>query len=92
MRGKSLDARGLSRHLGDYGIKSRLIRFGEDVRRGYRREDLCDAWERYLPKALTESVTRVTGVTDADAVTGVTDVTQPASVAGRWHADADIPF
>jgi hypothetical protein len=54
--GKPINARGLSKRLGGYGIKSKPVRIGEKVERGYTREDLADAWERYLPRPKTEQV------------------------------------
>ncbi len=50
IRGKALDARNLSRRLGKYDIKPKLLRIGERVARGYERSDLADAWSRYLPE------------------------------------------
>jgi hypothetical protein len=47
--GKPLNTRGLSKRLSEYGIKSKPVRLGEKVERGYSREDLADAWGRYLP-------------------------------------------
>ena len=47
--GKPLNARGLSRRLGSYGIKPSTIRVGDKTPRGYAREHLADAWARYLP-------------------------------------------
>jgi hypothetical protein len=47
--GKPLNARGLSRRLGGYGIKPKVVRVGTATPRGYVREDLADAWARYLP-------------------------------------------
>jgi Protein of unknown function (DUF3631) len=47
--GKPLNARGLARRLGSYGIKSKTVRVGDKTPRGYAREDLADAWARYLP-------------------------------------------
>jgi hypothetical protein len=49
IRGKALDARSLSRRLGKYGIKPKVIRIGDKTPRGYDRGDLHDAWIRYLP-------------------------------------------
>jgi hypothetical protein len=46
--GKPLNARGLSRRLGGYGIKPGTIRVGDKTPRGYARQDLADAWARYL--------------------------------------------
>jgi hypothetical protein len=61
--GKPINARGLSKRLGAYGIKSTTVRVGERVERGYRRQDLADAWSRYLPSSPNSSVTAVTAVT-----------------------------
>jgi hypothetical protein len=49
IRGKPLDDRGLARRLKGYGIKSRNVRIGERVPKGYAAEDFHDAWSRYLP-------------------------------------------
>lgn len=79
LRGKQLDARGLSIRLGRYQVKRRLLRIGQWVGKGYAREDLHDAWARYLGSPSEKSVTSVTSVTMADSeaksVTPVTDVT-----------------
>ena len=48
IRGKALDARGLSRRLDKYGISRSTFRIGERTFKGYQREDLADAWSRYL--------------------------------------------
>lgn len=76
IRGKALDARGLSRRLRKYEIKPRPIRSGSDVFRGYSRDDLDDAWARYLPHPRSrESVTSVTPLQPEPERNGVTDVT-----------------
>jgi hypothetical protein len=49
LRGKAIDPRGLARRLKQYGISSTKVRIGETTLQGYRREDLSDAWSRYLP-------------------------------------------
>jgi hypothetical protein len=60
--GKALDARGLAQRLGRYDIKSRNIRdTSGKVLKGYMREDLLDAWSRYLAEKLSN-----TGVNDLD--------------------------
>lgn len=48
LRGKPLDARGLSRRLGKYGIKPHVVRIGEVTPRGYELGDFHDVWRRYL--------------------------------------------
>ncbi|HET9256858.1 MAG TPA: DUF3631 domain-containing protein [Pseudonocardiaceae bacterium] len=57
LRGKALDSRGLAHRLKPYGITSTKVKIADASVRGYRREDLHDAWQRYLPR-------------DRDGVTG----------------------
>jgi hypothetical protein len=47
--GKPINDRKLGRRLREYGVKSKVIRVGDRTPRGYLREDLQDAWLRYLP-------------------------------------------
>ena len=53
LKGKPLDPRRLSRLLSDYDLKPGDVRADvkgeEKVRKGYKRYDLHDAWQRYLP-------------------------------------------
>ncbi len=49
LRGRELDARGLSRRLAKYGIKPKVHRTGSVTARGYAAADLVDTWRRYLP-------------------------------------------
>lgn len=50
LKGKPIGVRGLATMLGRYGIKPRKVReTGGKPLQGYRREELYDAWERYLP-------------------------------------------
>jgi hypothetical protein len=77
LRGKPLDARGLSRRLSKYGVKPRQMRVGDRIVRGYDLADLRDPFERYLSPSPSDSdVTSVTAVhRRSDACNGVTDVT-----------------
>jgi hypothetical protein len=54
--GKPLDARGLSRRLHPYGIKPTDVRETGDGPnlKGYKREDLHDAWSRYLVRDMRD--------------------------------------
>jgi hypothetical protein len=63
LRGKPLDARGLSRLLVQYEVRRTTVRIGHLVGKGYKRDDLHDAWQRYIGVAAKESVTSVTPVT-----------------------------
>ncbi len=64
LRGKSLEPRRLANYLRPYGIKSKTIRISTSTAKGYTREDLSDAWERYLDTDSDRSVTAVTNVTN----------------------------
>jgi len=46
--GKGMNSRDLARHLKPYGVKPRTVRVGDKTPKGYRAEDLRDAWGRYL--------------------------------------------
>jgi hypothetical protein len=65
-KGEPLDARGLALRLRQYGIKSTTVRIGSAVAKGYRVEDLFDAWHRYLPPLPLSQRTAVTSVTTTD--------------------------
>lgn len=49
LKGKALESRGLARMLSRYDVKSCKLRIGATTANGYRRTDLHDAWQRYLP-------------------------------------------
>jgi hypothetical protein len=54
--GKPLNARGLAQRLRKYGVTSKTVRVGPgpgDTPKGYTREELWDAWQRYLPPSTT---------------------------------------
>jgi hypothetical protein len=65
IRGKPLNDRGLAQRLRKYEIKPKVIRIGETTHRGYDRQDLHDAWKRYLGAPPEESVTNVTSETSS---------------------------
>ena len=48
LRGKPLNARGLSNRLRPYGVSPTTVRFGATLAKGYSRNSLWDAWIRYL--------------------------------------------
>lgn len=65
LRGKALDARGLSYRLKKYEVKPKQLKMegGRNVR-GYEKSDLLDSWKRYLPEPPTYSA-----ATDATTAT-----------------------
>ena len=53
-KGKGLTPNGLSRLLKPFGISPRTIRLGDSTPKGYLRESLVDAFERYLPRVSSQ--------------------------------------
>ncbi len=72
LRGNGIDARWLSRQLGKYDVKPKVIRLGYGTQRGYEAADLADPWSRYLTATSTpgpppqESETSVTTETPTE--------------------------
>ena len=56
LRGKPLDARGLSRRLHKYGVGPKDVRVDGKVVKGYDAADLHDPWTRYLTNLPTSPV------------------------------------
>lgn len=75
LRGKPLDSRALARLLSGYQVKPANVRIGTSVVKGYKRECLHDAWQRYLPP---EAV----GVPPMESATSATSATRPCDVCG----------
>ncbi len=46
--GRRLEAKDLADLLRPYGVQRCTIRFGDKTKKGYRRSDLVQVWERYL--------------------------------------------
>lgn len=85
MRGKPINARGIASLLGKFGIKSKNIPVGKSRPKGYTREQLHDAWTRYLPPAPKIDATSATYATanngtgfEVAAKSEVADKTLPA--------------
>ncbi len=60
LRGKPLEPRSLSAQLKEYGARPKQVRVGGQTGKGYAREDLQDAWVRYLPPLPSKSETSET--------------------------------
>jgi hypothetical protein len=82
--GKGLDSRGLASRLRKYDIHPKDVRLGEDVRKGYKAEDLADSWSRYL-QSLPEVVMRMMlkAVFDTEAASEVMSSGQGREVNRR---------
>jgi phage/plasmid primase-like uncharacterized protein len=73
LRGKPLDSRRLANLLQPYGVTSKQVKIGGINQRGYLREDLHDAWTRYLP--LKEEESEALGQPPQAAATSATNAT-----------------
>jgi hypothetical protein len=84
LKGKALDSRGLARMLSRYEVKSCKLRLGMTTANGYRRADLHDAWQRYLPASPHVSGTSGTsGTGQTGSVPHVPDVPLPMGGEGN---------
>ncbi len=81
LRGNPLDARGLARRLRQYGVTSGSVRCGDVTGKGYRRDEMHDAWSRYLPALTDGSQGSQPSLAPRATVTLVTDVTPLVSAA-----------
>jgi Protein of unknown function (DUF3631) len=89
LRGKPLDARGLARRLRPYEVRPATIRVGDATPKGYRREDLADAWSRYLPDTPATGATSATP--QASNVAPVADVADSGETASGPLFEPDDP-
>jgi hypothetical protein len=87
--GRPLTARDLAKLLNPYGVKPKVVRFGESTARGYRREDFSEPWRRYLAGVSVTSETSVTSL--ARHVTDVTSVTDAPGAGVADDADRAAP-
>jgi len=55
-RGKPVAEGWVAQQLRPYGIQPKGIRIGEQVAKGYRKEDFMEAFRRYVPRAEVEAL------------------------------------
>jgi Protein of unknown function (DUF3631) len=70
-KGKQLTALQLANLLKPYGVASKQVRVGPSTNKGYRKEDLHDAWDRYLGDPHLKGETYETLETDGGGVSCV---------------------
>jgi hypothetical protein len=82
--GKGLRSRDLARRLKPFGVKSKTVKIDGESLKGYHRDDLEDAWIRYLPgvgeppsPASPSPVHRASEVTFSNEVTSPRSETSP---------------
>jgi len=72
LRGGPINARRLAALLRPYGVKRCQVRIGNWTGKGYRAEDLRDAWSRYLGPPAMEPETSETRAAANDDANGAT--------------------
>jgi len=90
--GKGLDGRGLAKLLKPYGVHRTTVRIGDKTAKGYRRDELTDAWDRYLPpqegnKGNTGNAETAETTESPQSTGDVTDVTPVTDLDGVTVAD-----
>jgi hypothetical protein len=80
LRGKPLDSRRLARMLRPYNVSPETIRTATGTPKGYKRQALWDAWQRYLPATPSERKTGATSATSEWA----------ASLGNQRHGNAAV--
>jgi hypothetical protein len=90
LRGRPLDARGLSRRLSKFDVGSHTVRVGVVTGKGFSRDDLADSWRRYLPANVTHTAANVTLVTP-NVTPNVTHMEAGAIERERGEEEGKIP-
>src|SRR5262245_22986612 len=96
LRGKALNPRMLANYLRQYSVRSKVIRVGSATLHGYAREDLHDAWKRYVPTSAicpASNETSATTATQADSgdtpAFDIGHIRSETSATDATHADTD---
>src|SRR5262249_35112458 len=85
LKGKPLDDRGLAHRLRQYGLKSKNLRIGAGVVKGYARMDFADAWSRYVPSLADKSATSATSAASEETrAENVADAVACSGGNGRY--------
>ena len=82
-RKPALNDRRLANMLRPYRIKSRTVRIGEHVAKGYLATDFVDAWNRYLDPSQAERYKRYKRYNIDNQNNNVTDVTDVSVRSGN---------
>lgn len=90
-KGEGLNTRQLARLLRPYGVHSTQVMVGGRSAKGYRREDMHDAWIRYLPDEAPSTTSEKgnegnTGNYQPTDVTHITHITHPPEGKGDCPA------
>jgi putative DNA primase/helicase len=84
-KGFPITPRQLANKLKAYGIHSKTIRIGDDTAKGYEKDQLTEAFSRYIPPSPSASVTasQPTPAKDLRAFQSVTQA-DDVTVVNRW--------
>ena len=82
-RGKPMSPRQLSTKLGEFGIKSKDIRIGSVVKRGYDKADFAECFDRYLSRGTTLSSATTLQPSNGAVYSEISSATEVDHVADR---------
>ena len=96
LNGRTLDPRRLAATLRRYGVRSTKVRPPDGTpKQGYRREDLWDAWQRYLPEVPAEAEHPEHASPAADSLLsdgpGAVPLIVPDAAPVPEHGDSRVP-
>jgi Protein of unknown function (DUF3631) len=93
LKGKPLNDNQLARRLRQYDVKSRNVRIGDAVPKGYTRADLYDVWRRYLPPLADKPATAATAATSEEFQGDTVAASETGTATddpGTLHTDPDV--
>ena len=90
LKGKPISDSQLARRLRNYGVKSKNVRIGSNVLKGYERADLHDVWRRYVPPLAEEPATAATSQCFQDVNVAPATTEAATDAAKPLHAHSDV--
>lgn len=80
-RGRPMTRRQLTDRMNGFGVKSKDVRIGVDVKKGFERSDFEDVWKRYLSGTTPAATATTLQPSNHKALSNFSNATQVMSVA-----------
>ena len=80
-RGRPMTRRQLTGRVEGFGVKSKDVRIGVVVKKGFERNDFEDVWKRYLPATTPAATATTLQPSTHKALNDISNATQVTSVA-----------
>ena len=87
-RGRPMTRRQLTARLEGFGIKSKDVRIGVAVKKGFERTDFEDVWKRYLSATTPAATATTLQPSNHEAYSDFSNATQVTSVAKQYTPKA----